>query len=1447
MLRVCLGHAGRIQAEFGENSRRIQGEFRLNSQRMHLLRFVACLILLMVVGVGSAWGQDTDYSGVYYIASDYQTPNTTTRNYDFTTLTNNFYLCPTENWISFDSSGETTDTWTTGDANPFLTTYKARAHNDYDITKAKWTIEYYTTESSKDYYYIKHSSGQYVVLNKKIDGMKGNSPENRIRVHLETLSSEQLAVEATRNLALFAISPDGRSIFICPKTQSSVHLTINNGNGDYLKGNGNNKGTLVLGTTTYGMEGTIGIYGNSNTDDNKYLYLEDYITRPTITYNSSNLIEITDQTGSATAIYYTTDGTKPTTSSTLYTGAFDPAEGVTTIKAIAIVGDEASNVAVYTTPVLCGNTHSYLIQSQNNGWTIDENTTDFHFYMIPGDVDNNVQKVNTTSLFRPSMEWHFESAGLEDGVQFYYIVNNSAKDNENNPYYLCWDGTNVCMLIYDSNNANKFKFKIVESATAGSFNIIPYAQRNASGNTNRFVYKPNDGNNICNANANALSLSNTSNAHSQWKFVQSITLDKIAPFTVSDNDKTVYYNINSVGSNGYYIVPPSGTNTNATTSNSTDDNVIKTGAWYFEKAQDATDDDWLTYYHIRNAETGKYLYFTKEDNNAGACLIMKETIESGNEERYMFTWAKTAADNANYYIIPKLLKDKSLNKFSALQRDNGTLKTNLTRGAGNYAWTFTPADLFCNDPVFNENEGSISISCVPDITRIYYTTDGTDPDPTDENQRYVSTIPFSTTNPLCIKAISYVSNETTNASSNVVTLLNKPAVTLVDGPYTYKGVAWEPVSSVSVGTISTSSGYSVSYSGDHINVGDVTVTITDADTNDNLYIWNVPTTTFTITKAPLTATAENKVVSYGDAIPTYTATYTGLVNGETNPGFTTNPTFSCEYTPTSTVSSSPFTITVSGGVSPNYEITTYNSGTLTVNPAEVTVTADDKEKTYGESDPELTATVTGLKNEDAENVISYTLSRESGEAYGNYTITPSGEVAQGNYTVTYVTGTLSINRIGVTLTANSRNTDVYDGTLKTVTGYTCSMDGVTFTGVSASGSGTDASTYPVSFNNDVIGTIDESGNYVVAVATPGTLTINPKTLTITPDADQYKGFGDDDPVLTYTYSGLVEGDEITFNGALGREEGEDVGTYEINLYNLTSANSNYVLALTEEPVVYFTIMKSVGNESMAEGFKLEIGAGGDIILKDGETGLEEGVDYSVGPHNYTGTNNKYDTRTVSGVGNYTGYFTLRNANVSFQTDADRVEWSATFVAEPIGGGDADDTKGHALPDGMKAFIITDIDGDWAIPEPLAYIPEGIPVLLVSDKESGGFVVKNATPTEEQIIKGTQKEANMLKVTTSTTHFDIKTIFLLYKNEFIYNMSGDLAAGKVYLNPPSGSSPAPARLRIKKKDDTGIEDTHFLPLTSHLSDVWYTLDGRRLNGKPVQKGLYINEGKKIFIK
>ena len=651
------------------------------SKSSNRIRRLASLLMLLV-GTGSALAQ-TDYSGTYYIASDYQNPSNKVRQYDPNTLANNYYLCPSDGWIYYKPDNDWSADGTTY-PNPFLTTYKCRT-NGYSMyggmDNAKWVIT-----KHGDYYSFYHTgTGQYMMFSGQINGCGAD----RMRVHLETVDGN------LPDNALFTISADGRSVIIHPQSVPEDHLTVNGGNKNSLAGESGKTG----GPTGYAnTAGIIGIWRGN--EDNNFFYLEDCIARPTIGFNGSQEIEITAVQQGATIIY-TTDGTTPTLSNgQTYTGPFDPQEGTTTFKAIAIVNNEASNVATFTTPVLCGTTHNYLIQSQNNAW----NTTDFHFYMIPGNDD----KVNTTSLFRPTMEWHFETAGTQDGVPYFYIVNNG------NSKYLCYDATNnVHMEDFSSND--KFKFKI-EEVTNGTFNIIPYSLRTATGNTNRFIYKPSNGNNICNANNSNINLSNTSNANSQWKFIPSDTnpLDKTAPFIASTGGSYSYYKIASVGSNGYYIVPGA---TNVTTSNSVSNDMN----WYFEVAQESGSSDWLTYYHIRNAVTGQYLYLTKDANNDGACLEMRSTIDPANADRYMFTWARTATQDT-YYIIPKLLKDASLNDFSSLQRDNGTLKTNLTRGAGNYAWTFTASSYTCSQPVITWDAvaGGYVISSTESDAKYYY-------------------------------------------------------------------------------------------------------------------------------------------------------------------------------------------------------------------------------------------------------------------------------------------------------------------------------------------------------------------------------------------------------------------------------------------------------------------------------------------------------------------------------------------------------------------------------------------------------------------------------------------------------------------------------------------------------------------------------------------------------
>ena len=806
--------------------------------------------LLLLAGATGALAQ-TDYSGTYYIASYAIVPDSDPAIYFYDPAdpnnTDNYYLCPTDGWIYYKKDNNWTADAASSDG-PFLTTFKCRtdAYNDQGgMNNAKWVIT-----KHGDYYTFYHTgTSKYLVLSGQISGCGAD----RMRVHLEEINSP----ETPGDNALFTIAPQNQGLYIAPKTIPGDRLTVNGGNQNALTGQSGKTG----GPSGYvNTAGIVGIYRGTSTDDNRYFYLEEIVLRPAIAYNSSSLIEITDQTGSATAIYYTTDGTTPTTSSTQYIAPFDFADDMTTVKAIAIVNGEASNVAEFTPVVHAGSSHVRLFQSQNNAW----NSTDFHFYMVPGDEASGILKVNTTSLFRPSMEWYFLNAGIEAGVQYYYIVNNA------NSKYLCYDETNIVYMDNFGSGGNKFKFSIVESATTGTYLIKPYGQNN---NLNK------DSNNSSNKVIN-LNNSNTSE-NTRWKFIASSALDKTVPFTVSDATSTSYYKIASVGSSGYYIVPGA---TNATTSNSTSDNMN----WYFEVAQAANASDWLTYYHIRNAVTGDYLYFTKDANNTGACLATSNTITAGSEDRYKFTWAKTADANVNYYIIPKNLKDISQNQFSALQRDNGTLKTNLTRGAGNYAWTFEPSSYHCIEPEVSYDDAinQIEISS-PQGVGVYYTINGANDEVIPSSSTlYTQPLEIGSSSQI-VRAVCARSGDGTD-NSDVVSIILNPTITLNTGAaITYDGSSHQPTIS-SVGYNSTNITSECTFAkyldgnGNEVasckDAGVYTVVITDADGGD-YYVYG--STMFTINKASLTVTPDDgQSKEYGDSDPVLTYISSGLQGGD---------------------------------------------------------------------------------------------------------------------------------------------------------------------------------------------------------------------------------------------------------------------------------------------------------------------------------------------------------------------------------------------------------------------------------------------------------------------------------------------------------------------------------------------------------------------------------------
>ena len=99
--------------------------------------------------------------------------------------------------------------------------------------------------------------------------------------------------------------------------------------------------------------------------------------------------------------------------------------------------------------------------------------------------------------------------------------------------------------------------------------------------------------------------------------------------------------------------------------------------------------------------------------------------------------------------------------------------------------------------------------------------------------------------------------------------------------------------------------------------------------------------------------------------------------------------------------------------------------------------------------------------------------------------------------------------------------------------------------------------------------------------------------------------------------------------------------------------------------------------------------------------------------------------------------------------------------------------------------------------------------------------------------------------------DEKTnLYLGADNKLYYPTASDFTvnAFRGYFQLKLGDNEVKAfKLYFGDDEATGIISVHDSGFTVNGSDAWYTIDGRKLDGKPTQRGIYINNGKKTIIK
>jgi len=404
---------------------------------------------------------------------------------------------------------------------------------------------------------------------------------------------------------------------------------------------------------------------------------------------------------------------------------------------------------------------------------------------------------------------------------------------------------------------------------------------------------------------------------------------------------------------------------------------------------------------------------------------------------------------------------------------------------------------------------------------------------------------LSTTAPSAIGQYAVVAtvNESNyeGSANGTLTITDKtPAtVTITNITATYDGNAHP----VTVTTTKTSDGtpisvtVNVTYNGSTTaptNAGSYPVVAT---IDDETYV-GVGNATLTINKATLTVTADNKTKTYGDANPTFTGSISGFVNSEDASVITGTPSYTCTATattPAGTVNIVPNVGTMSAT---NYSFATVN-GTLTIDKAQLTVTADNKTRVYGAENPTFTSVISGMVNSETvatacSGTPAYTCTAIGTSPVGTpVAITPTlGTLTSANYNFTFVDGELTITKAELTVTADPK-TKVYGEANPTFTGtitgfansetesvingnavYTCAATETTNVGT-------------VDIITDVTGM---TANNYTFTGVNSTLTITKATATITISNTEQAYDGTAKPVTVVTDpEGLTV--EVTYDGS----------------------------------------------------------------------------------------------------------------------------------------------------------------------------------------------------------------------------------------------------------------------------------------------------------------------------
>ena len=200
--------------------------------------------------------------------------------------------------------------------------------------------------------------------------------------------------------------------------------------------------------------------------------------------------------------------------------------------------------------------------------------------------------------------------------------------------------------------------------------------------------------------------------------------------------------------------------------------------------------------------------------------------------------------------------------------------------------------------------------------------------------------------------------------------------------------------------------------------------------------------------------------------------------------------------------------------------------------------------------------------------------------------------------------------------------------------------------------------------------------------------------------------------------------------------------------------------------------------------------------------------------------------------------TLYDTNINLTANAANGDYWTTFYDGGVGYSVGNDvTIYKAAKNGTSSVTLTEVSG--------GIIPAGQAVVL---KATASPVVLALT---QDAATGDYSGNELLGVDAETAQASGKTYYVLSKKDpnglGFYKLKNtvNLGAHKAYLE--VATTNAPEFLGFEEGTTSLSEAKGDSSLFTLHSSLWYTLDGRKLQGMPTQKGLYIVNGRKVVLK